>query len=45
VKKHIEEGFRFFQSPSELGLVAAGARPLLEAAGKTAPDVKDRPAY
>jgi 2-keto-3-deoxy-L-rhamnonate aldolase RhmA len=45
VRRHLDEGFRFFQSASELGLIAAGARPLLEAAGKTPPDPKDRPLY
>jgi 2-keto-3-deoxy-L-rhamnonate aldolase RhmA len=45
VKRHLEEGFQFFQSASELGLIAAGARPLLEAAGKTAPVPSERPLY
>lgn len=45
IKGYIEEGFQFFQASSELGLIAAGARPVLEAAGKTAPDAKNRPLY
>jgi 2-keto-3-deoxy-L-rhamnonate aldolase RhmA len=45
VKRHIAEGFQFFQAASELGLLAAGARPLLDAAGKTPPDPRERPMY
>jgi 2-keto-3-deoxy-L-rhamnonate aldolase RhmA len=45
VKGHIQQGFQFFQASSELGFLAAGARPLLEAAGKSAPDLKNRPLY
>ncbi len=45
IKALIEQGFQFFQGSSELGLLAAGARPLLEAAGKSAPDLKERPLY
>lgn len=40
----IKEGFQFFQASSELGMMAAGSRSILEAAGKTAPS-KDRPMY
>jgi len=41
----IAEGFQFFQGASELGMIAAGARPVLEAAGKTPPDMSNRPMY
>lgn len=44
-REFLDQGFRFFQAPSELSLVAAGARPLLDALGKT-PAVKGpRPLY
>ena len=45
IKSHIAQGFTFFQASSELGFIAAGARPFLEAAGKTPPDLKNRPLY
>ena len=45
IKNHIDQGFQFFQASSELGFLAAGARPFLEAAGKTPPDMKNRPLY
>lgn len=45
IKASIEQGFQFFQGSSEVGLIATGARPLLEAAGKFAPDLKNRPLY
>lgn len=45
IKSHIAQGFQFFQGSSEIGLIATGARPLLEAAGKTPPDLKNRPLY
>lgn len=45
IKRHIAQGFQFFQTSSELGYIAAGARPLLEAAGKMPPDAKSRPLY
>lgn len=41
----LKEGFTFFQGSSELGLITSGARPLLEALGKQAPDMKSRPLY
>jgi len=40
----IKQGFQFFQASSELGMMAAGSKSILEAAGKTAPS-KDRPMY
>jgi 2-keto-3-deoxy-L-rhamnonate aldolase RhmA len=45
IKTFLAEGFSFFQGASELSLLAAGAKPVLEAAGKTAPDLKNRPLY
>jgi len=40
----IKEGFQFFQASSELGMMAAGARSILQAAGKKELS-KDRPMY
>jgi len=45
VAQFIQEGFQFFQAPSELSLMAAGARSLLEAFGKSAAELKTRPLY
>jgi 2-keto-3-deoxy-L-rhamnonate aldolase RhmA len=45
VKNHIQQGFQFFHASSELGFLATGARPFLEAAGKSAPDMKNLPLY
>jgi 2-keto-3-deoxy-L-rhamnonate aldolase RhmA len=42
---YINEGFQFFQASSDLAMMAAGARPFLEAAGKTAGEPKARPVY
>jgi 2-keto-3-deoxy-L-rhamnonate aldolase RhmA len=42
---YIKEGFQFFQAASDLAMMAAGARPFLEAAGKTAGEPKARPVY
>jgi hypothetical protein len=44
INTYMAEGFSFFQGPSELALIATGARSLLEAAGKSAPD-RNRPLY
>ncbi len=41
----IKEGFQFFQASSELGLMAAGARRLLEAAGKSGAASRTWPMY
>jgi len=41
----IKEGFQFLQAPSELGMIAAGARPLLEALGKGGPEPTPRSLY
>ncbi|MFB3828751.1 MAG: HpcH/HpaI aldolase/citrate lyase family protein [Bryobacteraceae bacterium] len=43
--KWMKEGFQFFQASSDLVMLAAGARGVLEAAGKSAPDMKGRPLY
>jgi 2-keto-3-deoxy-L-rhamnonate aldolase RhmA len=40
---YIKEGFQFFQAPADLAMLAAGARPYLEAAGKGKPE--PRPLY
>jgi 2-keto-3-deoxy-L-rhamnonate aldolase RhmA len=45
VAQFIKEGFSFFQASSELGMMATGARPLLEALGKKGADPKTRPMY
>lgn len=45
IKSQIEQGYRFFQASSELSFIGAGARPLLDAAGKKGPDTKSRPIY
>ncbi len=45
IKASTEQGFQFFQAGSELSFLAAGTRPLLEAAGKNPPDLKNRPLY
>lgn len=45
IKGHIAQGFQFFQAGSELSFLAAGSRPILEAAGKNPPDLKNRPLY
>jgi len=42
---NIKAGFQFFQGGTELGFMVAGARPLLQAAGKTGFDPKTRPLY
>jgi 2-keto-3-deoxy-L-rhamnonate aldolase RhmA len=45
VKTYMAEGFSFFQGPSEISLIGAGARSVLEAVGKSAPDPATRPLY
>jgi 2-keto-3-deoxy-L-rhamnonate aldolase RhmA len=45
VKKYMEQGFRFFQGPSELGLMSGGARRLLDPLEKKGIDPKIRPLY
>ncbi|MCP5119417.1 MAG: aldolase [bacterium] len=41
----IQQGFRFFQTSSDLRLMAAGAQPILEAVGKKPADPSARPLY
>jgi 2-keto-3-deoxy-L-rhamnonate aldolase RhmA len=41
----VEEGFQFFQAASELGMIAAGARSLLDALGKVRDESQTRPMY
>ncbi len=45
IKKAVEQGFQFIQGPSDLAIYASGARPLLDALGKTGFDPKTRPMY
>ena len=45
VQQYINEGFLFFQASSELGMMAAGASPLLKSLGKSGFDPKTRPLY
>ena len=45
IKGFIAEGFQFFQAASELNLIGVGARPVLDAIGKTAPSSANRPLY
>ncbi|MCP5118725.1 MAG: hypothetical protein GY953_48560 [bacterium] len=45
IGNRIQQGFRFFQTSSDLGLMAAGARPILEAVGKKPADLAERPLY
>ena len=45
VQKYVKEGFLFFQAPSELSLMAAGAGQFLKPLGKAGYDPKTRPLY
>jgi 2-keto-3-deoxy-L-rhamnonate aldolase RhmA len=45
VKRYMEQGFRFFQGPSELGLMRSGSRPLLDPLGKKGIDPKEKSLY
>jgi len=45
VRKYVEEGFLFFQSRSDLGLMREGARQLLEPLGKKGFDPAEKPLY
>lgn len=45
IKQFMQEGFLFFQGPSELVNAAAGSRPLLQSLGKAGIDPKTRPLY
>jgi 2-keto-3-deoxy-L-rhamnonate aldolase RhmA len=45
IRQCLEDGFLFIQGPSDLNLLGAGAKPLLDAMGKTGFNPKDRPLY
>ncbi len=45
VKKYMEQGFRFFQGPSDLGLMRSGAAPLLGPLDKKGIDPKTKSLY
>ncbi len=45
VKRFMEQGFRFFQGPSELGMMRSGARPLLDPLDKRGIDPKTKSLY
>jgi len=45
IQQFIKEGFLFFQGGAELGLMAAGAQPVLKSLGKSGIDPKMRPLY
>jgi 2-keto-3-deoxy-L-rhamnonate aldolase RhmA len=45
IKRYMEQGFLFFQASTELGLMAAGARELLEPLGKFGLESKTRALY
>jgi 2-keto-3-deoxy-L-rhamnonate aldolase RhmA len=45
VKRYMEQGFLFFQGPSELGLMRAGAGDLLDPFGKKGIDPRTKPLY
>jgi 2-keto-3-deoxy-L-rhamnonate aldolase RhmA len=45
IREFIEQGFLFFQGSTELGLMAAGARQLLDPLGKSFSEAKSGPLY
>jgi 2-keto-3-deoxy-L-rhamnonate aldolase RhmA len=45
VKKFMEEGFLFFQGPSDLGLMRGGAKPLLDPLEKKGIDPRTKSLY
>jgi 2-keto-3-deoxy-L-rhamnonate aldolase RhmA len=45
IKKHMQQGFLFFQGPSELGMMRGGARELLDPLGKKGFDPKTKALY
>jgi 2-keto-3-deoxy-L-rhamnonate aldolase RhmA len=45
VRRYMEQGFLFFQGPSELALLRSGARPLLAPLEKRGIDPKEKPLY
>ena len=40
IKRRVDEGFQWFQTSSELGLITAGASQLLEPLGRLTPSVQ-----
>ena len=44
-ERYIEQGFLFFQSPSDVGMLRSGARRLLEPMGKRGIDPRDKSLY
>jgi hypothetical protein len=45
MQKYVEQGFLFFQSTTELNLMARGARQVLDSLGKLAPVPTPRALY
>jgi 2-keto-3-deoxy-L-rhamnonate aldolase RhmA len=45
IQQYLKEGFLFFQGPGDLGMMSAGARPLLQTLGKSGIDPKKQPLY
>jgi 2-keto-3-deoxy-L-rhamnonate aldolase RhmA len=45
IKQYLAEGFQFIQGPSDLVMLGNGAKPLLDALGKSGIDPKSRPLY
>jgi 2-keto-3-deoxy-L-rhamnonate aldolase RhmA len=45
VKKYMEQGFRFFQGPSDLGLMRSGAKPLLDPLEKKGTESRTKAPY
>jgi len=45
VQKFLAQGFRFFQAPTDLGFMSAGAREYLAPLGRTAAPVKPKTIY
>ncbi len=45
IKQYVAEGYQFIQGPADLVMMSAGARPLLDALGKTAPSPKEKLLY
>ncbi len=45
IKQYMDEGFTFFQGPSDLVMMRTGAEALLKSLGKTGFDSKDKPLY
>jgi 2-keto-3-deoxy-L-rhamnonate aldolase RhmA len=45
IQQFLKEGFTFFQGPAEVGLMRAGAAPLLQGLGKSGIDPRKQPLY